>query len=280
MNLIHNSNHLNNLTILAFKNYLLVWLAPDMITFCNYDPATHEIISLKSFSCSKEELANIDSMLPAVLDLKMNYRKKILVFSGQRFTLVPDIYLQNHDLAEKYFTINYSKEEKEIILKDHIETLKLYNVYSINDTLRKLTEQVNFDIKIHSISTYLKSIISTLNFAESHSIFIDIQNSYFTITLFQYGILQLCNSFPYKTSEEILYQITNISKHFNIDPDNDLYRFSGILYQESPLYELLYKYIRQPEFMVHPSGLNYHSSLNSIPQHIYYNVFALALCVS
>jgi len=247
---------------------------------CIYNPATHEIISLKSFSCSKEELANIDSVIHVVHDLKMNYRKKILVYSGQRFTLVPDIFLQKQDLLEKYFTINFSREDNELLYKDHVETLELYNVYSINESIEKFIEQIDFDVKMHSITTYLKSIIRTLNVAEPNSIFIDIQNTYFTITLFQYGILQLCNSFPYKTSEEILYHITNISKHFNIDPDQDLYRFSGILYQDSALYALLYKYLRQPEFLDHPSGLNYHSSINTIPKHFYYNVFALALCVS
>lgn len=280
MNLIHNSNHLNNQTILPFKNYLLLWLATDMITICNYDPATSEIISLKSLSTTKDDLVNIDSMIREVPALKMNYRKKILVYSGQRFTLIPDQFLLNHELTEKYFNINFAHEENEILLKDNIEMLKLYNVYSIDESVQKFIDHIDFDLKIHSISTYLKSIITTLNIAEPHSIFIDIQNSYFTITLFQYGVLQLCNSFPYKTSEEILYHITNISKHFNIDSDKDQYRFSGIIYQDTPLYNLLYKYIRQPEFMQHPSGLNYHSSLNSIPQHNYINIFALALCVS
>ena len=249
-----------------------------MITLCNYDPAIREIISLKSFSCSREELTNIDLIIPEVHNLKMNYRKKILIYSGQRFTLVPDEFLQNHDLAEKYFTINFSKETNESVLRDYIDKLKVYNVYGIDESIRKFNGQVSFDLKFHSISTYLKSIISNSNITDSHSIFIDIQNTFFTITLFQYGILQLCNSFPYKSSEEILYHILNISKHFDINPDKERYHFSGILYQNSPLYELLYKYFRQLELMVPPTGLNYHPSLNSIPLHIYYNVFAFASC--
>jgi hypothetical protein len=210
----------------------------------------------------------------------MNYRKKILVYSGHRFTLVPEQFLENRELIEKYFDINFSKEEKETLHKDHIDVLKTYNVFGIDESAQKFIGQVDFDIVIHSMSTYLKSIITTLNITESNSIFIDVQNTYFTVTLFQYGILQLCNAFPYRSSEDILYHIINISKHFNLDPDKETYRFSGILFQDSQLYKILYKYLRQPELMEHPSGLNYHSSVNTIPRHIYYNVFALASCVS
>jgi len=280
MNLLHNSDHLNNQTILAFKTYLLVWLAPDMITLCNYDPGTNEIISLKSFNYSKEELANIDTLIPEVHALKMNYRKKILIYSGQRFTLVPDSFLENPQLTEKYFNINFTRDEKETLHKDHIDSLKTYNIFSIDETSQKLIGHIDFDMIKHSISTYLKSLLLTLNIAESNSIFIDIQNNYFTVTLFQYGILQLCNSYPYKTSEDILYHIINISKHFNLEIDRETYRFSGILYQDSSLFYLLNKYIRYTGFISHPSGLNYHASLNYIPQHVYYNVFALATCVS
>jgi len=251
-----------------------------MISLCNYDPGTNEIISLKSFNCTKEDLTNIDSLIPEVHSLKMNYRKKILIYSGQRFTLVPDRFMENHELAEKYFYINFSREEKESLHNDYIEPLKTYNIFGIDETAQKLVEHIDFDIVFHSISSYLRTILSTLNISEPNSIFIDIQNTYFTISLFQYGILQLCNSFPYKTSEDILYHIINISKHFNLDTDKETYRFSGILYPDSPLYNLIYKYIRQPELIMHPSGLNYHSSLYSIPQHIYFNVFALATCVS
>jgi hypothetical protein len=280
MNLLHNSNHLNNQTILAFKTYLLVWLAPEMITLCNYDPGTNEIISLKSFNYTKDELSNMDTLIPEVHSLIMNYRKKILIYSGQRFTLVPEQFLENHELIEKYFNINFAKEDRETLHKDYVEPLKAFNVFGIEEAAQKLIGHIDFDIIIHSISTYLKSIITSLNISEANSIYIDIQNSYFTVTLFQYGILQLCNSFPYKTSEDILYHIINISKHFNLDSEKETYHFSGILYQDSPLFNLLYKYIRQPELVIRPSGLNYHSSLSTIPQHFYYNVFALATCVS
>jgi hypothetical protein len=280
MNLLHNSNHLNNQTILAFKTYLLVWLAPEMITLCNYDPGTNEIISVKSFNCTKEDLSNVDTLIHEVHALKMNYRKKILIYSAQRFTLVPEQFMGSQDLQDKYFNINFTKEEKETLHKDYIETLKTYNVYGIDETAQKLISHIDFDTIIHSITTYLKSILTSLNISEASSIYIDIQNTYFTVTLFQYGILQLCNSFPYKTSEDILYHILNISKHFNLDTEKETYRFSGILYQDSPLFNLIFKYIRHPEFINHPSALNYHSSLSTIPQHFYYNIFALATCVS
>jgi hypothetical protein len=280
MILLHNSNYLNNQTILAFKTYLLVWLAPDMITLANYDPGTNEIISVKSFNYAKDELANIDALIPEVHSLKMNYRKKILIYSGQKFTLVPEKFLSNTNLIENYIHINFVKEEKETIHKDYIDLFKVYNIFSIDDTTQKLISHIEFDKTYHSITAYLKSIQTSLNISEPNSVFIDIQSNYFTVTLFQYGIMQLCNSYPYKSTEEILYHIINISKHFNLDIELDTFRFSGVIYPDSSLYKLIYKYIHKLEFLSNPAQLNYHYSISSIPQHIYYNVFALATCVS
>jgi hypothetical protein len=280
MNLIHNSDLSNNQTILAYKHYLLVWLAPDMIALCNYDPVTREVVSLKSFSFLMSDLSDLDSLYQEIPELKSGYLKKILMMSTPHYTLVPENYLQKQDITEKYLSLNYAKNENELVYKDYVEVLKLYNIYGTDSQVYNFFDLSDFDIKMHSITSYLKSILTTLDVSEPQSVYVEILNGYITITLFKYGVLQLCNSYPYKSSEEILYHITNISKHFNIDPHKDIYRFSGMIYNNSHLYNLLYKYIRQPEFMATPNELHYHFSLESIPKHLYFNVFALAQCVS
>jgi hypothetical protein len=112
----------------------------------------------------------------------------------------------------------------------------------------------------------------------SDRVYVNVRPSYIDILFFQNSNLLFSNSFKYKTSEDFAYFLLNALEQLQLNPETiDLY-LMGEIDKSSPIYELLYKYIRTIEFMERNDFFIYSYSLDELPSHYFYNLLNANTC--
>ena len=258
---------------------LALYLSNGLIANSIFDPVSKMHLALKSFQLDNQEYNGILSRIQdSFEELFQPFKKNILVYNGPKFTLVPEMFMEKEDLAEKYFTLNFEKDEGEIIRYSKLPTLGAFIIYSIPQEVLRLEEILHPDAVYFSRFCSLEAGLRYKAVSDPVSIFIDIEQGYFSVTVFRFNSLHLCNSYLYSGPEDIMYHILNISKNFNISPDADQYYISGLIEQNSRLFNLLYKYLRNPVFCPPAPGIQTDSCFNDIPLHTYNNLLSVAVC--
>jgi hypothetical protein len=259
--------------------HFLVLFSENYLACTTFNPETKYFLGLSSYEFENGDKEQISSLVQGgVEEVFLPYGKRMVSFSGPDFTLVPEKFLREESLAEKYYHINFNSQEDETILKELIPDLNSWVIYNIPKDFTKLRDVFNPDIYSFSMVPLLRSFIQNPLSRETSGIFINIDQGFFTISVFQYAMLQLCNSFKYQSIEDVLYHVMNVSKHFGLDPGQKKYYFSGFVESKSPLYKLLYKYFRYPVFLPASPVYKLDPCFNDIPVHLYHNLFTLALC--
>jgi hypothetical protein len=262
----------------SLKFHLLISLSENLLVLSTFDPIEKKFFSLKSFALESTDFNSEYLITDKIEETSLIFKKRIIGYSCPNFTLVPGIFMETNDLAEKYYQINFNTEGDEVIKTSYFEKFKTNFIYGIPIKNSNFIENLKPDLMTFPIGNYLEMIIQDSTNKEQNNVFIDIDGSFLTVIVFQQSSLQLCNSYKYKVPEDILYHTLNIIKHFNFDPDKDKFYFSGLVDRNSPIYTLLYKYLRFPVLMPRPQIFNFDSCFDDLPSHIYLKNFALGLC--
>lgn len=257
---------------------LVIVLSDSSLILLVYYPNTNKYLSLKSWDIpGMKMLRNAVEFIRNIPELNYPFQKKILSVNTPTFTLVPEEYFAE-ELAEKYFHLNYENRQGEIIKTEIIKNLNTKLVYSLNLNYEFINEFLNPDIIVHSANSYIVSILTNIENYLSKKLFADIEKNFIRMAVLVDGKLQLYNTFPYKTQEDLLYHLANVSREFKFKPDSDKYYLTGRITKESELYKSVFKYFRYPLLMPRPEQFTYSPVLSAIPSHLFYNAYTVLLC--
>ncbi len=80
-------------------------------------------------------------------------------------------------------------------------------------------------------------------------VFIHVSNEIFDFIVVKNGKLLICNSFLYKTPEDFIYYILFCFEQLKLNPDEVKTVLLGSINEEDDTYKILYKYVRNIEFL-------------------------------
>ena len=85
------------------------------------------------------------------------------------------------------------------------------------------------------------------------------------------------NKFTFETKEDILYFILFTFEQLKINTETVQTKLYGEIIKGDEKYQLLYEYIRNIEFGLRPSHLNFSSKFNLIREHQFYSLFSQSI---
>jgi len=217
-------------------------------------------------------LANADLLTP-------EYNTVNLVLSNSRGTLVPEA-LFDHDLKYSYFNLNFQKTSAETIEENFVNQLRAYFVWSLPSTLLdSFTANIKAPQHIyHSGTLFLENILIQYQKDHQNLIITDLEASLARIAVMKKGRLHFFNIFSYSNDVDLLYYLMYVSEKLEVNPDEDPYVFTGDVYRNSELYQLLERYLNNISFGQRPETLEYSHQFNEISAHNYYTLFGIGLC--
>lgn len=274
----------NNYSDLS-KNYSLsIQLSLDGFSFSFLNTDSNKYLAFESYAIKGiedyEELAKeLGDLLDQLDVIKRRFNRINILFEGSKSSLVPQALFDKNALSD-YFKFSHKLNYDEDVRFDKLSNLQAYNVYALPKPILELIKArfINYNIQ-HSISSLIEALLIKFKNQEiSDRVYVNVRSSYIDILFIQNSKLLFCNSFKYKTSEDFGYFLLNALEQLLLNPETiDLY-LMGEIDKGSQHYELLYKYIRNIEFMERNDFFTYSYALDELPSHYFYNLLNSITC--
>jgi hypothetical protein len=202
------------------------------------------------------------------------------ITGNSRFTLIPEtLFIENE--KETYFNFLHERESGETVLYDWLEHLGIYTVYSISDTCRKELDKVFPKVTLcHISSVLIWNIWMSVKNMAGRRVFLNLREGQFDLLVFEGNQLKYCNIFHFLTAEDIAYYIIFVFEQLDLNPEEIPLVLLGNIDRFSPVYDLLFRYIRNIDFLSRNDELNYSYLFNDVPRHSYFTLLNPSPCGS
>jgi len=202
------------------------------------------------------------------------------IIGNSRFTLIPEtLFLESE--KESYFNFLHEQETGEAVFFDRLEHLGICTVYSISGHCRKEMERIFSKVTLcHITSVLIGNIWMNVKNIAGRKVFLNLREGQFDLLVFEGKQLKYCNAFHFVTVEDITYYVIFVFEQLNLNPEEISLALLGNVDKFSPVFDLLFRYIRNIEFVSRNEGFNYSYIFNDIPGHFYYTLLNPYSCGS
>lgn len=218
--------------------------------------------------------APFEEVIHSVDWLRNSFHSARVIISNSRSTLIPAALFSKEE-SLSYLDFNFEKNDQEEIFNDELRNLQIRSVYCIQGDQYKMLKSYFPDAAISHVSTVLIESLFThfKNLFGQGKIFLNVRTGEFDLIIFKGKGLQYFNSFKFKVSEDLLYFLIFVMEQLNLNPEETPLVLLGDTEKKSELFDLVFRYVRNVEFVVRNETCSYSYVLNEIPSHKYYTLF-------
>ncbi len=211
--------------------------------------------------------------------LNLKYKSIEIIYSTDRFTLVPQAFYQN-GYGDKFFAFNQESEKGYQLEKTFLPKADTWCLFSVPENLREfLALKFPKATLRHSLFPFIdKALKENKNFPERKQVHLNFFRDYFEVIALSNTKLLLCNQFSYASDSDVLYFVLYIFEELRLSPDTTEVVFHGQCEQTSPLYLTFKKYIRKLAFARPTSLFTYSYTFSQIPDHYFTTLFDSYKC--
>lgn len=262
------------------KNYrLAIQLGPDGISAGVWDDVYNKVLVLERFAFEKTFNSNALLVLAHTAIKQSNilgypYKKVSLAIVNTKSTLVPNALFDTNE-KEALLKFNHPLEEGEIIVIDNLSNLDAKNIYAIPKVIEQQFKELYAHLNIiHYSSPLIEQVLITNKRNNVSSVIVHVRSAGFEVLVIDSGKLIFYNTFSYQTPEDFIYYLLFVFDQLKINPETINVELVGELEKNSPVYQLLYKYIRNIKFGSRPDSFDYSFKITALPKQYYYNLFS------
>lgn len=157
-----------------------------------------------------------------------------------------------------------------------VDSIGAHLVYTDNNRYSQEIQDSLPGIKTSHFGKSLLEAFSQENIEKG--LMVHVQEGRFDIACLQNKKLTFFNSFEYKTAEDFIYFLLYVMEQLKLDKESFPLFLCGEITEQSAIYELVYKYIRNVSLLQRPKSANYSTILNEIPSSFHYSLFNQYLC--
>lgn len=255
-------------------NYsLFVQLSETHVSWCILDNEKNKYVVIESFASYLQEIAE---NIPWI---KQPFGYVGLMIENNRSTLIP-VPLFDPEEKKSYLDFIHEEDDATETLYDKLHQLEIVNVYGASAKLIEAGLQIFPGAKtFHHSSALIQSIwMNYKNRINRKKVFIHVRENDFDLLIFDGKQLNYYNAFHFQAPTDLIYYVIFVMEQLTLNPEETEVVLMGKVEKESELYELLYKYIRNIEFVKRNTAFKYSYVFNEIPAHYFYPLLNLRLC--
>jgi len=270
--------------------YLSVQIGEKSFSYCILDSITNKYIGIGELKLpvtkGSEEaeirlafepyLANVLSALPV---LKKKFKATKVIWEGTKSTLVPESLFEERD-ERNILAFNIPLDPLESVTHDLLPDFHIVNVYAIPGKVKQLLTR-NFGVNHlpHLTSVLIESIIQ--NYRKDlvrPKVFLHVRETHFDIVIMDQFRLYFSNTFEYRRPEDMVYFTIFTLEQLGFSQDQAEVILMGKIFRNTPLYNLVVKYLPRLEFARRNPGCDYSFVFNEIPHHSFFPLLNLNQC--
>ena len=262
----------------AHRCALHVVLGTDGISMMAVE-ADREILALQSWMPARPER----SFESSEWDIRRIFRDEALLtlpyghihcaVFHRHTTLVPRRLFQ-HGALQGYFKLLLHPADY-IYAYDELPALDTYLISAMQPNLSKLCAELFPQTRIRHQAVPLLNFARDLVDKNEHTVFVHFRNQIAQIVVFERQNLLFYNTFTFSAASDLLYYVLLAYEQFRLNPKEAPLLVAGNLLEDSDVYRILYRFIREIRF-VHPSkGYRLPPDAQALPDHCHVELFCL-----
>ena len=200
-------------------------------------------------------------------------QKALKIFYNFKESMLVPIKYYNEDLNEQMLALLFGEDDDTVIRTDKIDKLQICNIYRLPTALDRFVAstfpQVNYS---HSTSSQILQ-----QFSSTEMVCIVFYNA-IKVILYIDGHLYLVQQFKYNGPEDVAYHLLNICNQHDLQPTEVKLHISGMIVQDSILFQHLYNYFLHIDFISMSDQIRMKEDINDLPAHFFSHLTELASC--
>ena len=216
---------------------------------------------------------SIDRIMEENPWLKGQFNSIRILIENNSATLIPSVFFDPRE-KEKYLSFTVDHDPSDRICADYLISLDLFSIYSLASSLAdKLNRYFPSGLIRHVSTSLIGSIWGNYkNLIRENRVFINIRKDNFDMVVFGDKQLSYFNSFFFQTPEDLAYYVIFVFEQLGLNPEEAETILLGKVEKTSPVYDLLYRYIRHIEMAVRNEAYTYSYVFRDIPGNSFYTL--------
>jgi hypothetical protein len=271
----------NNLSILIGMDrfaYLIHTADRQVLVLREYEQEPRASTTTKQGQ-SSFSLSELEQICKEDAHLSQSYARIRIGWTTPFSALVPKrLYDADHKAA--YLQYLTHPEGQWDYVADELPNFEAVQVYAIlGEGLSWCKKQFPGSEMLHASTAFLDGARTMLNGQPGggRRLFIHISPGAVRLTLLNETHLYFTNSYTFQTAKDFLYYVLAVFDECELDQETTPILLSGQLIEDSEIYRLLYRYFRKLSFVPCPPQLSLGPQLSALPQHLYTDLYFLAL---
>ncbi len=264
------------------KLHLFLQVDKKNLHACYLAPTENQFVGLESYSIGDhQEWGTTLEPLRSILNhLDRNHKKVSLTVCSPYFVQVPSA-LFSEEAAMDFFEYNHKRPiAKSDLLTHAIEGASIQLAFEFPFLIKNLFQsRFNLGQIIHESAPFLEYTANRKQ-AAKETVYLEVHQNHFQIGIYKDGKLHLYNQFKYATVEDFMYFFLYTLEQLELDRETLELKLSGMVEKDSPIYRMLFTYIRKLELISRPKVIQESQVLSQLGESHFFNLFNQYLCES
>ena len=261
-------------------NHLLIEAGCESISFLLFSKSPFAVNGLIIYNLEKNllppELAEeINNCINSESMLRQSFNSCTICYNFKESMLVPQQYFDAPAQSE-ILDLFFGNSNASIVYCDKLTEQKMLNVYRVEEIIALvLQEFYPGATHIHASSLQVNKLPE-----QSNSLSCIVYHNGIKIILCKENKLQLVQYFSYNVALDVAYHLLNVCAQHNIPTDEVNILLSGMIDEQSNLYNEIYKYFLNIQFDKPTMEVALADGILEYPAHFFSHLISLASCVS
>lgn len=264
------------------NSQLLIEVGEKMFSYVIYHKEQRRFLALRQYNLDytpgKTMLENLLEIITNDELLQNPYKEAFVVYNYTDSNFLPEKVF-HIELNQPVTEIIHGNARKGLLLSEKVIGFKMYNIYRVPREIHALLQRKFASGNYWHYYTLLLNDGQMQASPNEQIIKMVMRADQFLVAVFNGDKIQLVQSYSYQTPDDVSYYLLAICNRFNISQEKVTLIVSGLLDEQSRLYQELLKYFLQVQWDRLPDTVKLDSSFASFPDHYFSPLLKMALCV-
>lgn len=264
------------------NSQLLIEVGEKMFSYVIYNKEQRRFLGLRQYNLDytpgKTMLENLLEIVTNDEWLQTPFKDAYIVYNYTDSNFLPEKFF-HIELNQPVTEILYGNARKGLLLSEKVIGWKLYNIYRVPREIHALLQRKFASGNYWHYYTLLLYDGQTQPSDGEQMIKMVMRADQFLVAVFNGPTIQLIQSYAYQTPDDVSYYLLAICNRFKISQDKVTLVVSGLLDEQSRLYQELLKYFLQVQWDRLPDSVKLDAAFAAFPGHYFSPLLKMALCV-
>ena len=264
------------------ESHLLMEIGERLFSYVFYNRSQRRFYGYRQYSLDFIPGKPVFEALQDILNgdelLQPGFRASYIVYNYKDCSLLPEKHF-HIELNKPVTELVYGNAHKGLLLSEKVPGWNLFTIYRVPREVHSLLQKKFAAGKYWHYYTLLLTDTKKEDVAEGSVMKVVIEADQFVAAVFKEGRLQLIQTYAYQTPEDVSYCLLSICRQFGMDQEQVKLLISGLIDEQSNLYQELFKYFLHLQWEVLPESVDLQEPFLQFPPHYFSPILKMALCV-